>query len=436
MNPAARHRLVLRSYQAGMHVALPLGVLLGLPWLLLKTKRRRTVFRRLGFQRIGLGRDRPPALWVHALSLGETLSCVTLVRELRRLVQDRPLVFSVSTLAARGMAEERLGGVVDRIVYFPFDLAPSVGLALRGINPAMVVVVETDIWPGFQHALQRRRIPEVLVNARLSPASYRSCRRFRVLLAPALNAFEKVFPQSPSEAERYREVGLLPSKIGSTGNLKFDAATADLPEELRTKLRAELGLSESDRVWLAGSTHPGEERAVLDVLTRINSRGPRLRLVLVPRHPHRGPELKALCESSGWPATLWSEGARAPESGVVIVDVMGKLASLYAIAEVAFVGGSLVPKGGQNPIEPAAAGTPVLFGSDMSDFPDIAGEMLARHAAFQVANEWQLFDRMQQLLAEPELGIRMGQAGRTFVQQHRGTTQRVASWIQQRMSAR
>jgi len=436
MKLTGRQQAMLRCYQAGMHSALPLGLLLGLPWLLAKTKRRRTVFRRLGFQRVGLGRDRPSPLWVHALSLGETLSCVTLVQELRRVLQDRPLVFSVSTLAARTIAEERLSQVADRIVYFPFDLAPSVWLALHGINPAMVVVIETDIWPGFQQVLQRRGIPEVLVNARLSPQSYRSCLRFQGLFAPALNAFERVFPQSDGEAARYREVGLSPAKIGSTGNLKFDAATADWSEEARRQLRAELGLRESDRLWLAGSTHAGEERVVLEVFQRMQSAVPELRLALVPRHPHRGPEVKGLCESLNLRSTLWSEGIPESEPGVLIVDAMGKLAWLYQIADVAFVGGSLVTKGGQNPIEPAAAGKPVLFGPDMADFPDIARELLARHAAFQVMNERQLFERVKQLLAEPELGSRMGQAGKAFVDHHRGATRRVANWIRQRIADR
>jgi 3-deoxy-D-manno-octulosonic-acid transferase len=435
MKLTGRQLAMLRCYQVGMHLALPLGILLGLPWLLAKTKRRRTVFRRLGFQRVGLGRDRPRSLWVHALSLGETLSCVTLVQELRRAVRDRPLVLSVSTLAARTIAQERLGQVVDRIVYFPFDLAPSVWLAVQGINPAMVVVVETDIWPGFQRVLQRRGIPEVLVNARLSPQSYRSCLRFQGLFAPALNAFEQVFPQSDGEAERYRQVGLSTARMGSAGNLKFDAAALEWSDGARQQLRAELGLGESDRVWLAGSTHPGEERIVIGVFQQLQRAMPQLRLVLVPRHPHRGPEVKALCESRGLQSKLWSEGISGLGREILIVDLMGKLALLYQIAEVAFVGGSLVTKGGQNPIEPAAAGKPILFGPDMSDFPDIARELLSRHAAFQVMNDRQLTERLKQLLAEPELGVRMGQAGQSFVRHHRGTTQRVADWICQRIAA-
>lgn len=434
MKLSARQQVLLRGYQVGMHLALPVGIVLGLPWLLLKTKRRRTVFRRLGFQRVGLGSERPRSLWVHALSLGETLSCVTLVRALREAVQDRPLVFSVSTLAARSMAEDRLRDVVDRIVYFPFDLVPSVQLTVGRINPALVVVVETDIWPGFQWFLQRRRIPEVLVNARLSPQSYRSCLRFPGLFGPALNAFESVFPQSEGEALRYREVGLDPGKIGATGNLKFDAVAADLSEESRGQVRAELGMAEPGPVWLAGSTHPGEERLILQIFRQARAVQPQLRLILVPRHPHRGREVQTLCHSSGMPASLWSEGVPKSGSGVVVVDVMGKLAALYGIADIAFVGGTLVPKGGQNPIEPAAAAKPVLFGPDMSDFPDIARELLARDAAFQVQNEQELGERVRQLLSEPELGDRMGRAGRLFVHQHRGTTGHVVDWIQQKLS--
>jgi 3-deoxy-D-manno-octulosonic-acid transferase len=434
MKLTGRQQVILRCYQAGLHVGLPLGILIGLPWMLAREKRRRTVFRRLGFQRIGLEPNRPGSLWVHALSLGETLSSVTLVRELRRRVTDRSLVFSVSTLAAHTIARERLGDVVDCLVYFPFDLAPSVRRAVQGINPAMVVVVETDIWPGIQRALLRRGIPEVLVNARLSPQSFDSCRRFPSLFGPAYNAFEKVFPQSEREAARYREVGLAATKLGAAGNLKFDAAAIDSSDEARQQLWAELGLSSSDRVWLAGSTHPGEEKTVLEVFRRIRMASPQLRLILVPRHPHRGSEVQALCEGNGLAARRWSEGVSETEREVLVIDVMGKLASLYPVADVAFVGGSLVKKGGQNPIEPAAAGKPVLFGPDMSDFPDVARELLSRRAAFEVRDERQLQERVKQLLTEPKLGVRMGEAGRSFVRQHRGTTQRVADWIHQRIT--
>lgn len=429
MSLTAKQTVTLRAYQAVMHLGLPLGLFLSCPWLLAKTKRRRTVFRRLGFQRLDIPQGPRRPLWIHALSLGETLSCVTLVKELRSRLEGRPLVFSVSTLAAREMAEERLAGEVDALFYFPFDLAPSVGRVLRRVAPAYWVAIETDIWPGFQHALARRGIPAALVNARLSPQSLRSCQRFNALFAPALNAFDTVFPQSEGEAERYRRVGLMPEKIAGVGNLKFDAALAEPSDVSRADLCAEYGLDAQSPVWVVGSTHLGEERVVAEVYRRLCESLPKLQLVLVPRHPRRGGEVRTCCEGQGLKVRLFSEGKKAGPSRVLVVDAMGRLASLYRTAGVAFIGGSLVSKGGQNPIEPAAAGVPVVFGSDMSDFPDISRELLTRGAAFQVTGAQQLFHRVQTLLRDERLASEMGRAGMAFVAEHRGVTRRVADSI-------
>ncbi|MGA1238765.1 MAG: 3-deoxy-D-manno-octulosonic acid transferase [Limisphaerales bacterium] len=428
-------RFSFRAYQAAMHVGLPTGILLGLPWMLFKAKRRKTVFRRLGFQGLEIPRGGRRPLWVHALSLGETLSCVSLVKELRRVLEGRPLVMSVSTLSAREMAEERLGGVVDGIFYFPFDLVPSIGRVLGALDPAMVVLVETDIWPGFQRAIRLRGITEVLVNGRLSPGSYRSCRRFGALFTPALNSFDRIFPQSRGEAERYGSVGVEVGRLGSVGNLKFDVAGGVMDADALIQLRGECGLVESSRVVIAGSTHPGEEEQVLAALGRLRERWKDLRLVLVPRHPRRGAELQAMAEGRSLRVARWSRGPVGSGWDVLVVDVMGKLASLYQVADVAFVGGSLANKGGQNPIEPAATGKPVLFGPDMSDFPDISRELLELGAACEVSGAGQLAGKLEEILSDAELAERMGASGRAFVESHRGTTQRVVEWIGARLSA-
>lgn len=433
MNPTGRQRLALWSYQAGFHLLFPLGLLLGLPLWLARRKRRLTLPARLGFQRIGLSRSGPRPLWMHALSIGEMLSAVTLVREMRQRLGKHPLVFSVSTLAAREIAEERLAGQADRIFYFPFDLIPCVTKVLEQVRPAALVVVETDIWPGFLNAVRRRGYPAFLVNGRLSPQSFRSFRRWNALFAPALNVFETVFPQSEGEADRYRTVGVEPQKIGAAGNLKFDAAAARPVAERLREIRLECGVTQGERAWLAGSTHPGEEEAVLWVHRQLRSESPGLRLILVPRHPHRGGEVQALCERAGLSGRLYSTGSPPAQDQVMIVDVMGRLAELYEVAEAAFVGGSLVNKGGQNPIEPAAAGKPVLFGPDMTDFPDAAAELIEQGAAFQVQNREQLLERMRLLLSEPDSARHMGSRGRQWVESHRGTTVRVAGHILERI---
>lgn len=425
MKLSARQRLILLIYQLVLGIGVPVGILMSLPWLLAKAKRRRTVFHRLGFQRFGLPRKGPRPVWIHALSLGEVLSCETLVKNLRERLVNRPLVLSVSTLAGRQIAEQRLVGYVDRIFYFPLDWAPSVWRTLWSVRPALFVLVETDIWPGFLHTLRVCHMPAVLVNARLSPKTLRSSQRFRELFSPALNVFDTICPQSDSEASNYREVGVAPEKIGPIGNLKFDAAVKEISPEERNRILKECGIGQKDLVWIAGSTHPGEEKVVLEVFKRTRENYPQLKLVLVPRHPHRSQEVKALALGLKCQVRLLTEQVPANSAEVLIVDVMGRLAAMYHLATVAFVGGSLVPTGGQNPIEPAAAGRPVLFGPHMSDFPDMTAELLSRHAAFQVHNPKQLFERLTQLLTDPETAQLMGLQGQAFVTSHSGTTQRV-----------
>ncbi len=433
MKLSIRQRLVLLIYQLILGIGVPIGILLSLPWLLAKPKRRRTVFQRLGFQCFGFPRKGTRPVWIHALSLGETLSCETLVKNLRERLTDRPLVLSVSTLAGRQIAEQRLADYVDRIFYFPLDWAPSVWRTLWCVRPALFVLVETDIWPGFLHTLRACHIPAVLVNARLSPQTLRSYLRFRKLFSPALNVFDKICPQSDQEVSHYLKVGVPPEKIGPIGNLKFDTAIAELSPEDHRYISKECGIGMNALVWIAGSTHPGEEEIVLEVFDRIRKKHPQLRLILVPRHPHRSQEVKALCLRHRFKARLLTEEVPAVSGEVLIVDVLGRLAALYNLATVAFIGGSLVPKGGQNPIEPAAAGRPILFGPYMSDFPDVTEELLSRHAAFRVRSRDQLFERLLQLLTDPEVALRMGLQGEAFVKSHSGTTQRVIEHLLDRL---
>lgn len=433
MNLNTRQRLALRSYQVGFHFVFPLGLLLGLPLWLARRKRRLTLLPRLGIQRAGGPPSEHGPVWIHALSIGEMLSSVTLVRELRHGLGEFPLVFSVSTLAAREMAEERLSDQVDGIFYFPYDLIPCVSGVMDQVRPAALVVVETDIWPGLMHAVSRRRLPAFLVNGRLSPQTFRSFRRWRVLFEPALNVFDIIFPQSEGEARRYRDLGVGPRKIGTKGNLKFDVSAAGDGGKSLQEIRLESGITSHYRVWIAGSTHPGEEEAVLHAHRRLLTEHRDLRLILVPRHPHRAGEVRALCERAGFTTGLFTAGPLPAANEVLIVDAMGRLSELYRLAHAAFVGGSLVNKGGQNPIEPAAAGKPVLFGPFMSDFPDAAAELLENNAAFQVQDQYQLLERLRWLFKEPESACRMGSQGEKWVESHRGTTARVAERVIERI---
>ena len=414
--------IALRAYQLGMLVLVPALLAAGLPIVLAKRKRRGTVLPRLGWQRYPRAPNhaRGP-VWVHALSVGELLSAARLIRETKRAIGDRPLYVSVSTLSAFELVHAELAGDVDGIFYFPYDVAFAVNGALRAIRPSVFVLVETDIWPGFLATLRARRIPSMLVNARLSTRTHRNYARWRVLIQPSFAAFKWVYPQSPREARRFIEVGLAPRAIRRCGNLKFDVCDP-MPTAARiAPLRASLAFSPATAVLLAGSTHPGEESQLRDAYLRLRARHANLVLVLVPRHPDRAQEVRSVFRHDGLDIALYSELPRAAAS-VLIVDRIGLLSRLYAIADVAFVGGSLVERGGHNPIEPAVHGKPVLFGPDMSDFLEVSHWLTEAGGAIQVADSNELARACAALLGDPARARSMGRIAREVVQEHSGMT--------------
>ncbi len=423
-------RVVLLLYRAALDFIFPVVLLLVAPVLLFKEKRRKTLLPRMGLQEYP---DFPPGtprpLWVHALSVGELLSSLPLLESLKPQLGKRPLVLSVSTFTARQLAETKVRSLVDQIIYFPFDTALARSRCLRRIRPALVVLVETDIWPGFQWMLQQRGVRSLLVNGRLSPATMKACRRLAWLYRPALNSFACIHPQSPGEARRYRDIGVRADHLGHTGNLKFDARPRDVAPEEARELRSRYGFVATEPLLIAGSTHPGEEEAVLAAYVNLRARHPRLQLIVVPRHPHRSDAVAALFRDVGLQARLYSESPPVAPQQVLVVDALGVLASLYAAADIAFVGGSLVKKGGQNPIEPAAVGCPVLFGPDMSDFPDIAQGLLDAGAAQIVGGSEQLEQRCETLLCSDEQRRRMGECGKSWARGQAGANAAICSEI-------
>jgi 3-deoxy-D-manno-octulosonic-acid transferase len=417
-----RHWMLLKVYRAAFTLVVLVFVLVFPLWLS-TPKRRATLFKRLGWQPYPQRPLPQKPLWIHALSIGELLSAGGLVRRLRRELDDRPLYLSVSTASAFSMARDRFATSCDGIFYFPYDVGFAVKRCFDAVDPALIVLVETDIWPGFLDDAHRRRIPCVLVNGRLSPESFKSYRRLRLLFETAFNSFVGIYPQSAGEAGRYLAVGVAPARLRHLGNLKFDVAASVPDQQAVAALRKEFFFSPDSRVLIAGSTHRGEEEIVRSCFLRLRDRFPRLQLIIVPRRPERGGEVVRLFQQDGTEAALGSQVNRPMP--VIVIDRMGYLSGLYALAEIAVVGGSFVPQGGQNPIEPAACGKPVLFGPDMHDFPDIAAWLLNAGGAIQAAGESELHDACQRLLSNPEEAKGMGERARGVVTAHQGATERV-----------
>jgi 3-deoxy-D-manno-octulosonic-acid transferase len=415
--------LLLRLYRTAFTLAVVLFVALFPLWLF-SAKRRSTLFKRLGWQ--PYPRREPSGqkpVWIHALSIGELLSAGSLIQRLRRELDDRPLYLSVSTASAFAMAQDRFSRYSDGLFYFPYDMQLPVSRSLGAVDPALIVLIETDIWPGFLAEVSRRGIACVLANGRLSPESFRAYRRFRLLFEPCLQTFRGIYPQSAGEAQRFLSMGVPRERLRHTGNLKFDVAAALPDSNAIAALRQEFFVSPDVPMMIAGSTHPGEEEIVRSCFLRLRGRFPKLRLIVVPRRPDRGTEVLQLFQRDGNEAALASRLDRCTQ--VIVVDRMGYLSRLYALADIAVVGGSFVRQGGQNPIEPAACGIPVLFGPDMHDFPDVAAWLLMAGGAIQAQNENELFAACERLLSHSDEARTMGERARSVVKQHQGATERV-----------
>ncbi len=411
---------------------LMIGTLLALPIAIPLTqateKRRRTVRGRLG-----LTVSVPPPMpgerriWVHALSVGEVLSALPLVAALRRRYPDEAIVFTASTLTGLAMARERMAPHVQGITLFPYDFLPSVRRITDRIAPWMVVMVETDLWPNFLHEMARRRVPVVLVNGRLSDRSFAGYRRFVSFFRPLFSRFAHVGAQSAEDARRFRRLGTAPDRVTVTGNLKFDGPRPEITPAALADLRTRLGMAPDRPVLVAGSTHPGEEAILADALTRIRRNGQAPGIIVAPRDPGRAGEAVRVFREKG--IHLRRLSADEPAADGAVVDSMGLLARLYGLADVAFVGGSLVPFGGHNPLEPAALSRPVILGPHMHAFREITAQLLAAGGAAVAPDAPSLAAAVGRLLADPDRAAAMGDRGRAVVEAHRGAVYRTLGAI-------
>ncbi len=418
---------------AGATLALPVL----LPMILRSRKRRKTVLQRLGLIRIprrGPGARR--RIWVHALSVGEVISSAPLVTAIREAFPDREVFFSASTLTGYETARREVQGGVTAFFYFPYDLIFSVKRILGAVNPETLVIVETDLWPNFLFEAARRGIPVFLVNTRLSGKSFAGYRRFRFFFKPVFDTLARICTQTREDADRFRRLGVAEEKIAMTGNLKFDNPIEPLSEADIEVLRRESGIGPDRRVWVAGSTHDGEEAILLAAFKRLGRSFETLFLVLAPRNPDRAPRVCDIARGLGlFAATL--SAVEADHSGadleVLVVDRIGLLKHLYGLGEAAFVGGSLVEWGGHNFLEPAAHGKPVLFGPYVSAFAEISRMLLQGGAAVQVSGEDDLHHALAELLADPLRAREMGKRGRKIFDRNRGSVDRTVSVIREQM---
>ena len=390
-------------------------------------------------ERFGFGPPPPPGgVWLHAASVGEVQACAPLVSALYRRHPGVPL--TVTTLTPTGAARARaLFGNLAQVRYLPFDLPGAVRRFLRRVQPRLAVIFETELWPNLYRECSRRRVPLVLASARISARSAGRYRRLGALFSGALSHAAVVAAQGEGDAERFRSLGADPRSTHVTGNLKFDF---ELPEDLAARgarLRAQY--APSAPLWVAGSTHAGEETAALAAHRQVRERHPEALLVLAPRRPARFADVALELEACGMPWARRSQTAGAaaeadtPGLAVLLLDSLGELLDFYAAADLAFVGGSLVPVGGHNLLEPAALGIPILTGPHNFNAAEVARLLSARGAALTVHDAHELGREASALLADRAARERIGALGRASVDSNRGALARLLALIEPLLEA-
>jgi 3-deoxy-D-manno-octulosonic-acid transferase len=348
-----------------------------------------------------------PRGWLHAVSVGEAIAAEPIVQGLVRLYPGLPLVVTTVTPTGARVVRERFGAIAAHR-FFPLDLPGAVRRAVDAIEPAFLICMETELWPNLFRALAARGVPIMIANGRLSDRSYRGYRMLRAPMRRVLRHVTVFGMRSEEDARRMIALGAPPERVVITGNVKHEPlGDVSGVAELWSRL---LGLRPSQPVWIAGSTHRGEEAIVLDAHAAAKRVHADVVLVLAPRHPERVPEVVELVRGRGWPAVRRSELPRERKPGAVIVlDTVGELPQLYSVADVVFVGGSLVPLGGHNMLEPALRRKPVLFGPHTANFREEAALLAESGGGLVVADGRRLAAELVRLLADGELRAKLGQ---------------------------
>ncbi len=417
-------------YTVLFHLGLPL---IGLR-LALRARSAPAYAKRIGERfAFNLPRLKAGGIWVHAVSVGESIAAAPMIREL--LVRHPDLPITVTCMTPTG--SERIRALFgssefgDRVqhCYLPYDLPWAAARFLERARPKLAVIMETELWPNHIHQCALRGIPVVLANARLSERSARGYARFAGLTAPMLAQLSWLAVQTEAEAERFRALGARPECVTVTGSIKFDLRIDPELSLRAAALRAEWQAA-ARPVWIAASTHAGEDESALAAHRQLLQSHPDALLILVPRHPERFDAVFELCKREGFNTLRRSSAAPVvPESAVLLGDTMGELLFLYALADIAFVGGSLVANGGHNLLEPAALGKPVLAGPHLFNFLEIAAQLRAAGALREVKDAAELYAAVATLWREPPAAKQMADAGLGVLRANQGALERLLAGL-------
>jgi 3-deoxy-D-manno-octulosonic-acid transferase len=414
-------------YTLLFHIGLPLVALR----LWLRARKAPAYRQRIGERfALGLPTLQPGGIWVHAVSVGESIAAAPMIRAL--LARYPQLPITVTCMTPTG--SERIKAMFanePRIqhCYLPYDLPWAAGRFLDHVRPVLGIIMETELWPNHIHQCAKRHIPVVLANARLSERSARGYGKFAKLTRPMLAEMSWIAVQTEAEAQRFRDLGARPECVAVTGSIKFDLSIDPQLLESARQLREQWQASQRP-VWIAASTHAGEDESVLSAHRQLVATHPDALLILVPRHPERFDSVHELCVQQGLATVRRSSGqAVSAQTSVLLGDTMGELLFLYALADCAFVGGSLVPNGGHNLLEPAALAKPVLSGPHLFNFLEIAALLRTAGALAEIYDAASLSAVVQRLFDQPQVARDMADAGLEVMKANQGALQRLLDGI-------
>ena len=425
---------------------LTVGFLVLLPRFLLDALRHGKYVAGFG-QR--LGRLEPiestgrPVIWLHCVSVGETQAARPLVKGLRERFSDHSLVVSTITRTGHKLASELFQHEAKRVFYFPFDWRWTVRRSLKAVRPSAVLIMETEIWPGFLRECSAQQIPVAIVNGRLSQQSFRRYNWIKGFVSRVLNCLRMAVMQAESDAERIRGLGLDPTRIFVSGNFKFDVGTVSANNSLAAEFKQRFGVDNEAPLILAASTHAPEEGVMLEALELLRTRiSEKPRLILAPRHPERFADVAASIQRSGFTWTSQTAPAHLLDQNcdVILLDTIGELSALYSLASVVFVGGSIVKKGGHNIVEPAAGGVAIVTGWHTHNFEAIVGEFVKARALVQLPPvpledaAAELSSVFLELLQDRRRRDELGQKARNLVGKNRGAVNRTLNLLEPLLS--
>ena len=398
------------------------------PWFIYQAVRYKkyvgSLGQRMGYLPVSFNIDGDASIWIHAVSVGEVLTARPLISDLKRRYPNLRMFLSTTTMAGQQLARRNIQNV-DAVFYFPFDLGFVVRRTLDLVRPKLFIMMETEIWPNLLRECRERGIKTAVVNGRLSARSYPRYRMIRPMMRRVLEHIDKFLVQSEESARRFIDLGADPARVVVTGSLKFDSlelSSTALQARARDRVLRYFRVAASRPVIVSGSTMKGEEASVLRAFRRVRVASPNTLLVLAPRNPERFAEAEQLARAEGWKVARRSDLAvdAEPRVDIVILDTIGELATVYQIATIVFVGGSLVATGGHNVLEPAVFGKPIVFGPHMENFLEIADAFVSNGAGVQLASEAELEEAFLSLMSDPVRRARLGAAARALVEANRG----------------